>query len=308
MIEIAGVDVGNITTIVVTEDEEIQIESRLKPWSSQDDLGGNEVFEFDGKKYVAEQGEFENDLVKHEKENFLPLVFYPLAKAIEGSKVKIVIGIPAGQFEDRKDELKDLIMKSNKHTIKLGGKEREIEIEDVKVVPEGYGIKANGAMEKCQEGLKTYVIDIGGGTTDIAEFDENMRFIDGESIQYGLLDIYRKTRKVLSKKPFNMNVPLSDAKKYFDGDMKLPAKDEEEEKANNAYKVELIKDCLRTLVNELKGLYPNLKNSNIVLVGGGAKKVKTPFSKIYPQTITVENIKVNARGNRIVGVAAWQKK
>ncbi|CEP50258.1 StbA family protein [[Clostridium] sordellii] len=308
MIEITGIDIGNITTIVVSEDEEIQIESRLKEWSSKDDLGGNEVFEFNGKKYVSESGDFENDVVKHEKENFLPLIFYPLFKATEENQIKAVIGIPAGQYEDRKDELRDFIMANNKQKIKVGNKEREIEILDLKVVPEGYGLKANGAMEKCQKGLKTYVIDIGGGTTDIAEFDENMKFVDGDSIQLGLLDIYRNTRKILSKKPYNMVISLADAKKYFDGELKLPSINEDDEKEKNAYKLELIKDCLRTLINELKGLYPNLSNSNIVLAGGGAKKVKTPFSKIYPQTIVVENIKANARGNRIVGVAQWQKK
>lgn len=308
MIEIAGIDVGNITTIVITEDNEVQIESRLKEWSSQDDLNGNDVFEFRNKKYVVEQGEFENANVKHEKENFIPLIYYTLAKATDEEKVKATIGIPAGQYEDRKDELKQIIMDNNKDSIIINGKPRNIEIVDIKVVPEGYGLKANGVMQKCQEGLKTYVIDIGGGTTDIAEFDENMRFIGGESISYGLLDIYRKTRKVLSKKPYDMSISLADARKYFDGELKLPASTEEEERENNLYKIELIKECLRTLNNELKGLYPNLKNSNIVLAGGGAKKVKTPFSKLYAQTIVVENIKANARGNRVVGVATWQKK
>ncbi len=103
MISIASIDVGNITTIGVSGENNIVVESRLKEWSNLDELGANEVIEFEGKKYVVEQGQFENNLVKHEKENFLPLMFYTIAKVTEEEKVKLVIGIPAGQYNTRKD-------------------------------------------------------------------------------------------------------------------------------------------------------------------------------------------------------------
>lgn len=301
MISIASIDVGNITTIGVSGENNIVVESRLKEWSNLDELGANEVIEFDGKKYVVEQGQFENNLVKHEKENFLPLMFYTIAKVTEEEKVKLVIGIPAGQYNTRKDELKEFIKENNFRKIKIGKDIRQIYIEDILVVPESYGLKANGIMAQCEKGLKTLVVDIGGGTTDIAEFNEQGNFIDGESIKYGLLDLYRSTRKVLGNKPYNLDIDLADAKKYFDGDLELLNKD-------TSYKKDIMLQCIKTIVNELRGLYPNLSNTNIVLTGGGAEKVYPTFKKLYEQTIPVSDIKANGKGFYKIGVKAWQGK
>lgn len=49
MISIASIDVGNITTIGVSGENNIVVESRLKEWSNLDELGANEVIEFEGK-------------------------------------------------------------------------------------------------------------------------------------------------------------------------------------------------------------------------------------------------------------------
>ncbi|MDB8790670.1 ParM/StbA family protein [Romboutsia sp. 1001216sp1] len=301
MISIVSIDVGNITTIGVSEDKDIIVESRIKEWSNLDELGENEVIEFEGKKYVVEQGQFENNLVKHEKENFLPLMFYTIAKVTDEERVKLVIGIPAGQYNTRKDELKEFIKENNFRKIKLGDKTRQIYIEDVLVVPESYGLKANGVMAQCEKGLKTLVVDIGGGTTDIAEFNELGKFIDGESIKYGLLDLYRNARKVLGNKPYNLDIDLADAKKYFDGELNLLNKD-------TSYKKDIMLQCIKMIVNELRGLYPNLSNTNIILTGGGAEKVYPTFRKLYEQTIPVTDIKANAKGFYKIGAKAWLEK
>ena len=208
-------------------------------------------------------------------------------------KVNSNIGIDLG--------LKEFIIENNFRKIKIGKEIRQIYIDDVLVVPESYGLKANGVMAQCEKGLKTLVVDIGGGTTDIAEFDEQGNFIDGESIKYGLLDLYRNTRKVLGNKPYNLDIDLSDAKKYFDGDLELLNKD-------TSYKRDIMLQCIKIIVNELRGLYPNLSNTNIILTGGGAEKVYPTFKKLYEQTIPVSYIKANAKGFYKIGVKAWQGK
>lgn len=301
MIETASIDVGNITTIGVSESTSIITESRLSKWNELIDLGERDVIEFESEKYVVGLGEFENNLVKHEKDNFLALVYYTLAKITDADKVNLVIGIPAGQYDDRKDELKEFIKENNYRKIVVNGQTRQIYINNVLVVPESYGLKANGVMSQCEKGLGTLVIDIGGGTTDIAEFDEAFNFTDGDSIKYGLLDLYRNTRKVLDSKPYNLKVSLEDAKKYFDGDKDLLSKDV-------SYKKDLMLETIRKIVNELRGLYPNLSNTNIILTGGGAEKIYPTFKNLYPHTIPVTDIKANAKGFYKIGVKAWQEK
>ncbi|MBU5289969.1 ParM/StbA family protein [Paraclostridium bifermentans] len=305
MISIASIDVGNLTTIGVCEENSKVVESRIKEFSNIKELGNNKVVEMDNKKYVVEDGSFENNLIKHEKENFLTLLYYTLAEVVDEDRVKLVIGIPAGQYNSRRDELKEFIMENNFRKVTVGldkdAVTKKIYIEDVLVVPESYGLKANGVMSQCEKGLKTYVVDIGGGTTDIAEFDEQGNFVDGESIKTGLLKVYRNTRKVLGDKPYNLDIDLADAKKYFDGDLDLLSKDV-------SYKQEIMFNCIKKIVNELRGLYPNLENSNVILTGGGAEKVYPTFKKIYPQTIPVTDIKANAKGFYKIGVKAWQEK
>lgn len=299
--EIVSIDVGNITTIGVSSDKTEIIESRLKKWSELDDLGQNDVIEFENEKYVVEQGEFENNLIKHEKENFLPLMFYAISKVTEEDHINLVIGIPAGQYNDRKDELKEFIKENNFRKITVNSIKRQIYIDNVLVVPESYGLKANGVMAQCEKGLDTLVIDIGGGTTDIAEFNESSNFVGGDSIKSGLLDLYRNARKVLSNKPYNLDITLADAKKYFDGDKDLLNKDV-------SYKQSIMLESIKTIVNDLRGLYPNLSNSNLILTGGGAEKVYPTFKKLYPHTIPVTDIKANAKGFYKIGVKAWQEK
>ena len=49
-------------------------------------------------------------------------------------------------------------------------------------------------------------------------------------------------------------------------------------------------------MNEIRGLYPNLKNSNIILVGGGSNILYSTFSKLYPQTIMNDEVKLQCQG------------
>ena len=303
MFSVVGTDIGNISTISTSEDNQIIIESRIKEFENLNELGANEVFEYEGKKYVVEQGTFENNYIKQNKENFLQLLYYSIAKVSKEDTVKLVLGTPAGQYNDNKDSLKKFILENNFRKITLGlGKDsitRNILIDDVIIRPESYGVKAIGVMKQCQANVKSLVIDIGGGTTDIAEFDEQGKFIDGQSIEIGLLDLYRNTRKVLNSK-FNAKVSLEEARKYFDGELELVNGD-------NEYKKVLLLDNTKLILNELRGLYPNISQLNLVLVGGGAKKCYSLFSKLYPQTIVVTDITANSRGFYNIGVKKWVK-
>ena len=303
MFSVVGTDIGNISTISTSEDNQIIIESRIKEFENINELGANEVFEYEGKKYVVEQGTFENNYIKQNKENFLQLLYYSIAKVSKEDTVKLVLGTPAGQYNDNKDSLKKFILENNFRKITLGlGKDsitRNILIDDVIIRPESYGVKAIGVMKQCQANVKSLVIDIGGGTTDIAEFDEQGKFIDGQSIEIGLLDLYRNTRKVLNSK-FNAKVSLEEARKYFDGELELVSGD-------NEYKKVLLLDNTKLILNELRGLYPNISQLNLVLVGGGAKKCYSLFSKLYPQTIVVTDITANSRGFYNIGVKKWVK-
>ncbi|EOU1808286.1 ParM/StbA family protein [Clostridium perfringens] len=303
---ILGLDIGNITSICIGEDTEFMVESRIKDYEELNSFSTTDIVEIEGRKMLFNEGYFENNIIKHEKENFLNLVYYTIAKTLEGtneSAVKIVIGVPAGQYNSEKDNLKKLINQNCCKTININGEYKTVTIEDVFIAPEGYGVKIE-ALKNLDNKAKTLIVDIGGGTTDVAEFDENGRFIGGKSIKTGLLDLYKEVQEVLDIK-YKLNVSLEDAKKYFDGELDVRNDNFEVE---TEYKKEILLKLIKYLVNELRGYYPNLKQYNLVLSGGAAKRVHPAFKKLYPQTQAVTDIKANAKGFRKVGLAKWQKK
>ncbi|ELC8411513.1 ParM/StbA family protein [Clostridium perfringens] len=303
---ILGLDIGNITSICIGEDTEFMVESRIKDYEELNSFSTTDIVEIEGRKMLFNEGYFENNIIKHEKENFLNLVYYTIAKTLEGtneSAVKIVIGIPAGQYNSEKDNLKKLINQNCCKTININGEYKTVTIEDVFIAPEGYGVKIE-ALKNLDNKAKTLIVDIGGGTTDVAEFDENGRFIGGKSIKTGLLDLYKEVQEVLDIK-YKLNVSLEDAKKYFDGELDVRNDNFEVE---TEYKKEILLKLIKYLVNELRGYYPNLKQYNLVLSGGAAQRVYPVFKKLYPQTQAVTDIKANAKGFRKVGLAKWQKK
>ena len=303
---ILGLDIGNITSICIGENTEFIVESRIKDYEELNSFSTTDIVEIEGRKMLFNEGYFENNIIKHEKENFLNLVYYTIAKTLEGtneSAVKIVIGVPAGQYNSEKDNLKKLINQNCCKTININGEYKTVTIEDVFIAPEGYGVKIE-ALKNLDNKAKTLIVDIGGGTTDVAEFDENGRFIGGKSIKTGLLDLYKEVQEVLDIK-YKLNVSLEDAKKYFDGELDVRNDNFEVE---TEYKKEILLKLIKYLVNELRGYYPNIKQYNLILSGGAAKRVHPAFKKLYPQTQAVTDIKANAKGFRKVGLAKWQKK
>lgn len=292
---IVGVDIGNITTVAVSEYRKIILESRLSKATDINRLGSNEVFGFEETQYVANSGLFENNLVKHEKENFVALMYYAIAKTTNSNKIQLVTGIPASQYNTKRKELEEFIKANNCKTVELDGIKRTIQIDQVYVVPEGYSLKTfQNIISQCRPGLKILAIDIGGGTTDIAEFDANWRFIGGESIRYGLLDLYREVRRYIND-TYSLNISLEEAKQYFDGDLSLINGD-------ISYKNDIMKEFIRNIINELRGIYQNLSNLNLILAGGGGQKIEATFTKLYNQTILAEGIDLTARGFYNIGV------
>ncbi|WP_455541863.1 ParM/StbA family protein [Intestinibacter sp.] len=296
---IVGLDFGNITTIAISKDKEMIVESRILEATDINKLGKEDIFKFEGVEYVVNAGHFENNSLKYKKDNFLSLLYYSIAKVTNSNSIDLVTGIPAGQYDLNRKEMTELIKTNNTKTITIDNLERNITINNILVVPEGYSLKTfNEIMQKCERGLKTIVVDLGGGTTDIAQFNEEFNFTGGDSIKYGLLDLYRQARKVINN-TYQLNVTLEEAKKYFDGELNLINKDKD-------YKIEIMRNCIRTIVNELRGLYPNLSNLNIILAGGGASKIYPTFEKLYPQAILVDDIKANAIGYYKIGAVKYE--
>ena len=176
---------------------------------------------------------------------------------------------------------------------------RTIYIEDVIIRPESYGIKNLKSVNKAQVEAKTLIVDIGGGTTDIAIFNEKNKFIDGESLDIGLLELYHNVKKYISMK--YCKISLEDAKKVFDGEIKMI------NIQDYSFLKEFQDDFINKLLNEFKGSFPSAISCNLILAGGGGEIGIDYFKEEYPQTILVNDIGVNAKAFRLMGLKKWQK-
>lgn len=165
---IVGLDYGNITTIAISKDNEIVVESRIAEATDINRLGKKEVFGFNGIEYVSNSGHFENNQIKYKKDNFLALIYYSIAKVTNSNSINLVIGIPAGQYNINKSEMIDFIKKNNNATVIIDNLTRTITINNMVVVPEGYSLKTfPDIVNECKKGLKTIIVDIGGGAKNV---------------------------------------------------------------------------------------------------------------------------------------------
>lgn len=300
--KIVGIDVGNLTTVAVSETKTFVCDSRVKKVESHlDDFNKNEKFTFEGEKYLADSGSFENDILKYTKENYLSLLYYSIAKVTnpDENNVEIVLCLPMSQFKTKKDSMMEYIKENNKKTIVLDGKKRTITISNVFIVPESYSLKTlKVVIDKLQKSCETYVIDIGGGTIDVSKFNGEMNLIDGKSIQLGLIHLYQTCREYINIS-YDINITLEEAKLIFNGEKRL---------LNDEFKnkKDIVKRFLIAVINELKTI-DNLKISNICLTGGGANILYPTFSKLYPQTILLDDITLQCQGMYKIGEKVFNK-
>lgn len=286
-----AVDLGNLTSIALSSKGTCVCESRVKKIENGlDDFSQNQKITFEGEDYLIGEGTYENEILKYSKDNYLPLLYYCIAKSTKDTdnNINLVTCTPVNQYK-KKEELEDFIKKNNKKTIIIDGKERNIIIENVKILPESYSIKAiSDVMDKLNKTVDTTIIDVGGNTTDITIYDNKMQLKDGFSIRLGLLNLYNSCREYLNL-TYDLSLSLEQTKRIFDNEESLLVGDFK-------YKEELVKKFIVNLVNEIKGQTNNIKNSNILIIGGGAKIISPTMKKIYQQTISSEDITLQAQG------------
>ena len=304
-----GSDIGNITAIACGE-KTIITESRVQRYDREDNLRKSDVFSFDDELFTLNKGDFENNLIKYKKNNFMKLLFYTLSECTDDCINNVVIGIPAKQYQSEK-RIKEFYEKLNENRIHTIGN-KTIILNKLEIVPEGYGLKVLGYLnsyEKYKElvrNVPTIVIDMGGETTDLTLFDEALKFIKSENVKYGLLKIYEKARSFLED-TFEMDLLKADAKLYFDGDRDIHPEDIPEDIEDiEGYKREIVIDALRELLNSIKAYFPNIKQYNIILCDGGGEVIYDTFKQLYPQTILVPEIDVNAEGNKYLADLLWK--
>lgn len=301
---IASIDIGNLTTVVETEKKSQIFESRLSKATDIQQLSEQLItFQKQGETFAVGEGEFENNLFKYDKANFIDLLHYGIANNMKSGNVKLVTCIPANQYNSFKDELKNKIMQNNKIDLVINNKHKKILIEECAILPEGYPIFKSIKKEMLLPNTKSVVADIGGGTVDLSYFDENGRFIDGDSIDIGLLDLYKTVQDKLMNS-FKTYKSIEEAKEFYRGNLNFFTVNDPQDTVRK----ESTKEIFDQLYNKILAKRKDLKEVNLIIAGGGAEVFGSMFKQLIPQTIIDCDITTTAKAAYAMGVSKWLKR
>ena len=301
MSQIVSVEIGNITTHAKSLlKNTITFESRIMEAQDQHLLDSSrEIFEIDNKKFMLEMGSYENNIYKYEKKNFKNILHYAVSKVAESGNVKLITSIPANQYNAFKDEMKNVIMNNNKITVISDEKIKNITIEEVAILPEGYSVYKTTPKEFLIVGAKTIIIDIGGGTTELIIFDENGRFIYGDSVNEGLLNLFDKIQTDIQSKSKKL-ISIEDVRKFVDRELKVIG-------LNNYTYDSIVNEFGGKLINLINGKIPYLMQCNVIVIGGGAEKLQDVIKESIPHSLFNTNVKSLCESNLTVAEAKWRK-
>ncbi|ENY8476169.1 ParM/StbA family protein [Clostridioides difficile] len=291
-----GIDIGNYAVKTSTDDIFESKVTEVKNFGSDSDS-----IKIGNKTYYLGEGDEEINIVKYEKENFLPLLLGAICRNTDDEVIDLALGLPVKQFGGLRKDLIEKLQGKEYHVEFAKGNEttkRDITIRSVQVFPEGvtgYLYYAKDIVNQVA-GRDVVLVDIGGKTTDIALVQGN-KATNPYSINVGTINIYDAIKKSLEmderflgkveikrekiqdyiNKGFYLNGEKQDIKKNIDASISL----------------------FKEIYNELKLNYP-VSTAAVVVMGGGAKLLGEAFKKNIPGIIVMSDVDkhvfANAKG------------
>ncbi|HBH3011326.1 TPA: ParM/StbA family protein [Clostridioides difficile] len=291
-----GIDIGNYAVKTSTDDIFESKVTEVKNFGSDSDS-----IKIGNKTYYLGEGDEEINIVKYEKENFLPLLLGAICRNTDDEVIDLALGLPVKQFGGLRKDLIEKLQGKEYHVEFAKGNEttkRDIVIRSVQVFPEGvtgYLYYAKDIVDQVA-GRDVVLVDIGGKTTDIALVQGN-KATNPYSINVGTINIYDAIKKSLEmderflgkveikrekiqdyiNKGFYLNGEKQDIKKNIDASISL----------------------FKEIYNELKLNYP-VSTAAVVVMGGGAKLLGEAFKKNIPAIIVMSDVDkhvfANAKG------------
>lgn len=291
-----GIDIGNYAVKTSTDDIFESKVTEVKNFGSDSDS-----IRIGNKTYFLGEGDEEINIVKYEKENFLPLLLGAICRNTDDEVVDLGLGLPVKQFAGLRKDLIEKLQGKEYHVEFARGNEtnkRDITIRSIQVFPEGvtgYLYYAKDIVDQVA-GRDVVLVDIGGKTTDIALVQGN-KATNPYSINVGTINIYDAIKKSLEmderflgkveikrekiqdyiNKGFYLNGEKQDIKKNIDASISL----------------------FKEIYNELKLNYP-ISTAAVVVMGGGAKLLGEAFNKNIPGIVVMSDIDkhvfANAKG------------
>lgn len=293
MCEILGLDLGTYNTKTSTE----FICRSVYSENTRFNIRNKNIIEYDGTRYQIGVGKLDTEIVKANRKNQIPLFLYAVANSVSNrAKVKLVMGLP--QFQLENDEQVKQIKETyiGKFEFKMAGEDRNFEILDIRIYPEGMG--AYYTIDQDLSNKDVILIDIGGSTFNILLFKNN-EFIKAKSLPFGSMNLTSDIlARVLSIHGGRHN--LDDIANYVQRGRVGKTND------TMLYKAELARPYIDELVSLLTLEFPK-NDADYYISGGGVTMFAEAITEQLGNNINLigDYLFANATGFKMIGEALY---
>lgn len=284
--EILGIDIGYAYTKTSTG---IITSSRMT--MAEPLLGGVPSLTLRGKQYFIGVGNACFEINKTNDDLTRILMLYAICASTKEERVKVVTGLPVGQYKAQRETLRATILDLSPSTVMLNADTRVVGIDDVMIYPQGL--------------LPTYgdyiSIDIGGRTVEIIQV-ENNQVVFAKTIFEGMFVLYGK---IVDKLNSMYATQLRDeyAERILTIGFQIDGVQQD-----ISFLTPILAEYVDSIVDEVKKSTP-CNITKVMLTGGGAQPLFAAIKRRLPNVRLVENGQFsNAMMFKKVGVAKWQTK
>lgn len=217
---------------------------------------------------------------------------YPHEKFIE---LTVVGGLPVNYYSNQKEDYIKTIkeLDGTKFKINKVGFEQTVSIKDVLVFPQSVGV----VFEKNLGKETSLVIDIGGGTWDVSQFN-GYKMEKKATYREGMLILYSKIAQFLNSTYYTQYTANDIYDLIERGYFTVDGEKQSMSVVNN-----IIKNHVATVVANIKRDFEVSSVDNTILIGGGAKALLKYVKNILPQAqIDDDIIFSNASNFKLIGM------
>ena len=286
-----AIDLGNRNIkVAYKKGDKVHIDSFQARFTDeeQQDYSSAEVIEIDGVKYCIEQGNYDFEFNKTEK-NYLPLLLTAISRATDEEELEIMMGAPAEHVSGLREVFKQQLL-DKEIEFKYKAEKRKIKIKKVGVIGEGFAsyFTLPSAVRNVNGNLG--IIDIGGRTINIATF------INGKqdkvcTLNFGIIDLKNNLLKELKKagKDYDINTIEN---LLANGKLNI----EEKEKETR----------IKKIINDTKLYKIDINLYSWFIIGGGAIDIGNILDNYFGKdSIVKDALYTNVLGYYNFMIAKW---
>lgn len=287
-----SVDIGNRNIKITYKKGEKRINDLFQARFTQEeqqDYTSSEVVEIDNVKYCIEQGDYDFEFNKTQKD-YLPLLLCAVARVTEEEEIELMIQAPVEHVTGLRNTFKEQL-DGKTFEFKYKGSERKVTIKRLGVIGEGFATYFDIPKAIRSTGGNLAIGDIGGRTFNVSTF------INGKqdkvcTLNMGLLDIKTDMLKELKKQGKDWDI--NTVENLIKND-KLKITDEDK------------KSFINRAVNQLKIYKIDISLFDWFLTGGGAEDIgETILEETFGKnTLMKDSVFTNVNGAYNFMIAKW---